>query len=402
MSQILDKEQLKQPAEINLDLRAQRLADAPRSVALLESLLESLADGVFALDRHQGVIYWSPSLERLTGRDAVATVGKPAGLVLGKLAAKIRTISDGTVNGLLSAAPVPIPVKLTVIQAYGVGGVRVGKVCAVSDLREQWRQRNQNLQSQALANLGHSVACAVHQIRNPLGASLGFSDLLARDLKETESAPLLEKIREGLGEIDRRIGEILSYARPKPLLYEKVDLSVLIEGVIESISARFPDAPAFEVSLPPGIAMDCDPSQLRQAIENLMVNAVEAAGDNGRIKLVLQSKTETDGVVNESGNLRILIRNTGTLAEPNLLTDMFEAFESSKTGGTGLGLPLAKRIIQMHRGDIEAINAGGWTTFVLTLPQELTETSQEKTPPELDRKLLERIGRIRHKIDHAA
>jgi two-component system, NtrC family, sensor histidine kinase AtoS len=402
MSPILNNELARPSERVSLDLRSGPSADEPRSVALLESLLESLADGVFALDRHQGVIYWSPSLQRLTGRDATAAAGKPALTVLGELAGKISTISDGTVTGLLAAAPVPIPVKVTVIQAYGAGGIRVGKVCAISDLREQWRQQNQSLRTRALANLGHSVACAVHQIRNPLGASLGFSDLLARDLAGTESAPLLGKIREGLGEIDRRIGEILSYARPKPLLYEKVNLSELITTVVESINARFPDAAPVEVSTPDGVTMDCDPAQIQQALENLLVNAVEAAGDEGRTKIVLQGADPTSQRETDRREIRLLIRNTGTLTEPNLLGDMFEAFESTKNGGTGLGLPLAKRIIQMHRGDIEAISAGGWTTFVLTLPPEVSEIDAEKTSPELDRKLLERIGKIKNRINTAA
>jgi len=368
--------------------------DAP-SIVLLETLLESLADGVFAFDRNGRIIYWSPSLERLTGRDAASAMDQPASRVLGKITSKIADSGNQTISGLITTGPESLPVRITVVQALGAGGVRLGKVCAVTDMRGEWNARAVNIQSQALANLGKSVSWAVHQIRNPLGASLGFTDLLARDLANSKSAPLLNKVREGLREIDHRIGEILSYARPKPMLFEENDLAAMIRQVVETIDARFPDHQNIEVSSPLKLSLVCDCRQLVHALENLIVNAIEAAGQDGRVQVVLQStglpgeETRMCLTGNHPATVRLLIRNSKSTTDPDLIANMFEPFASSKTGGTGLGLPLAKRIVQMHLGDIEAVSAGGWTTFVLTLPREIT--AERKVKSSVAEEVLERM-----------
>ncbi len=366
--------------------------DVP-SIALLETLLESLADGVFAHDRQGRIIYWSPSLERLTGRDADSAMGRKTEQIVGKIAAKIAASDNGTVSGLITTGPESLPVRITVVQVPGASGVRMGKVCAVTDMRGEWNARAVNIQSQALANLGGSVAWAVHQIRNPLGASLGFTDLLARDLAESESAPLLEKVREGLREIDHRIGEILSYARPKPLQFEETDLVSLITSVVEATNARFPDHQEIEVTSALKLMMVCDSMQLVHAVENLIVNAMEAAGSDGRVQVMLQSSAEIQGKSGSStardDSIRLLIRNSKSTDDPDLIANMFEPFASSKTGGTGLGLPMAKRIVQMHLGDIEVLSAGGWTTFVMTLPREIA--AGRKVETSIVEEVLERI-----------
>lgn len=358
---------------------ADPLGAARRSISFLETILESLCDGVLALDRRGRILYWSPSCERLTGIPAGAAAGREALEVLGTLGARLAEIDEGSVQDLLEVGQGQLPVGVTIVRATGPGGVCIGKVCAVTDMRGEWQERARRERLEALARLGKGVAWAVHQIRNPLGAAAGFTDLLERELQGASPAGLLEKVRESLREVERRIGEILTYVHPRPLQLVQTDLARLVARVAEDVKARFPKGPSVEAHLPGSLSLVADPEQLRQAIENLLVNASEAAGCGGRIVLLLQ-RGQPGPRLAEAGSVRLLIRNTGGDLSPKAPGALFEPFASTKMRGTGLGLPLAKRVVQAHGGEIEALSAGGWTTFVVTLPREAPIAARDGAP----------------------
>ncbi len=336
-----------------------------RTVVLLETLLERLADGVFVLDRRERVSYWSPSAQRLTGRKAEDVIGRRAETVLGGLARDLARVGEGDATGLLETPRGRLPVRVVVMKATGTGGVHLGRVCAVTDLQAVWMERAHRTRLERLATLGRSLASAVHQIRNPLGATMGFADLLERDLRGEPAHGLALRIRDGFAEINRRIDELLCYARPRPLQIEKVDLAELVAQVSGQVAARFPEGPRAQLELARKVCVQADPRQIGQAIENVWVNACEAAGTTGRVKVLLQggpAGTEAAETV------RLLVRNDGPGLAPAVLRSIFEPFETQKPGGTGLGLALARSIVTSHGGEIEAVSAGGWTTFVITLP----------------------------------
>ncbi len=340
------------------------LADDPARSTYLETLLQAMCEGVLALDRHRRVLYWSPSCERLTGRAAATAIGRKAAEVLGPLAARLEEVEEGTTEGFLQTAEERIPVRLRVVRVPGPSGISFGSVCAVTDLRATWQEHAARERESALAELGQGVAWAVHQIRNPLGAAAGFAELLERDLPDGDEGQLLAKIRECLAEVHRRVGDILSYARPGALAISETDLCSLLDSAVETVRARFTPGPKWGLDLPPAARVLADALALREAIENLLVNAAEASGAAGTVTLMLQSRTVA------GGGYRLLIRNTGGDLAPEKLDSLFEPFVSTKTGGSGLGLPLARRTVRAHGGDIQALSAGGSTTFVVTLPDE--------------------------------
>ena len=338
-----------------------------QTVILLETLLERLADGVFVLDRRDRINYWSPSAQRLTGRAARDVLGRPAEAALEGLSCELAALGEGETTGLLETPRGRLPVRVVVMKATGIGGVHLGRVCALTDLQAVWMERSQQVRLERLATLGRSLASAVHQIRNPLGAAMGFADLLERDLRGQAAHGLMLRIRDSFAEVNRRIDELLCYARPRPLHLEECELGQLVEQVRGQVQARFPGGPAAELELEPGVRAKVDPRQLRQALENIWVNACEAAGPGGAVKVLLQSgSARPPGRTVET--IRLLVRNNGPALDPQVLRSMFEPFQSQKAGGTGLGLSLARSIVTSHGGELEAVSAGGWTTFVITLP----------------------------------
>lgn len=350
------------PAALSLEAADQQ------TVALLETLLERLADGVFVLDRKARFLYWSPSAERLTGRAADDLVGQPAGEGLGTLAEQLNRLTKGEASGMLDTPGGRVPVRVIVMPATGAGGVHLGRVCAIISLQAVWMERAQQERLERLASVGRSVASAVHQIRNPLGATMGFADLLERDLRGQDPHDLVVRIQGGFTEVNRRIDELLCYVRPRPLHLAEADLGDLLSQIVQDVRARFPNGPSPVFQIAPPSTGVFDPRQVRQAVENLVVNAIEAAGPKGEVKILLNPGGAVSAP-DDAETFRLLVRNTGAELSPDRLREIFEPFASSKPGGTGLGLALARNIITGHGGEIEAVSAGGLTTFVLTLPR---------------------------------
>jgi signal transduction histidine kinase len=110
-----------------------------------------------------------------------------------------------------------------------------------------------------------------------------------------------------------------------------------------------------------------DESQLQQVFMNLLLNAVEAIGNNGELTITTEMVTDKNNV----RALKLSIRDTGMGITPENLTRMFEPFFTTKKNGTGLGLSITRRIVEEHRGTIEIQSeAGRGTTFILLLPAE--------------------------------
>lgn len=347
--------------------------DEHATTELLEQLLEHVSDGVLAVSRDGRISYWSATLVELTGWPAARVVGRPIEAWLPDCAAALRGSGPEKVTTRITTPRGELALELAIVHARGPAGLSLGRVAAVRDLRHAWDAHAAREQQLALSRLGQMVATAAHQLRNPLGACLGFLGLLEKDLAATSSAPLLARVREGLYEMDRRIGELLDYARPRPLEMRAFDLAALVREVASGAAARFAQGPVCETRAPARLRARGDAGQLRQALENLIVNAAQAAGAGGRVRVWLRRGRSASG----EPAARLLVRNTGTPLAPGELPQLFEPFVSRRPGGTGLGLPLARRVIAMHGGEIQALSAGGWTTFVATWPLDPSGDAKE-------------------------
>ncbi|MFH1144406.1 MAG: ATP-binding protein [Candidatus Eisenbacteria bacterium] len=358
-------------------------ASEREATALLERLLEHLTDGLFAVDRIGRVIYWSPSMERLAGRRAGEAMGRPAAALIGSFAAGILDPApphgrpgrprpaqsplngEASASGFIEGPAGPIPVRMTAVTASGPGEAFIARVCAVTDLSRAWRSRAEEERQASLAALGQAAATIAHQLRNPLGAALGFIDLARLEAGPGAASEYLSQARQGLLEIEQRIAGLMQFVRVRPLQLERVDLTALLASLAAEFQARYPRGPGCRVELPPRVRVTADPGQLRQAVENLLANAAEEAGTAGRVELILQVEAHR-----EREGVRLLVRNTGREIPASDLERIFEPFVTGKKEGTGLGLPLVRRIVAAHRGRITALSAGGWTTFVMRLPAD--------------------------------
>jgi len=221
----------------------------------------------------------------------------------------------------------------------------------------------QMMQSEKLAALGEMAASFVHGIRNPLGIILGSAETLKKGVLQPVQSEMIQFIGEESERINRMLTNFLEFAKPKPPVFQEVDLKDVLNRTLDwiSIPARKQrvevqrEYPGEKVLLP------VDPEQIREALVNLEMNALEAMPKGGTLRIVLNQKDNQD--------VMIRLSDTGAGIPPDLESKIFDPFFTTKEGGTGLGLSIVHSVVKNHGGTISvAGNDGEGTTFTLNLP----------------------------------
>jgi signal transduction histidine kinase len=223
------------------------------------------------------------------------------------------------------------------------------------------------LQAERFAAVTTLVAGLAHEIRNPLNAAQLQLDVLEarveRGQTDAESLlPVVATVREELRRLGNLLSDLLSFAKPPTLDLRRVDLNELLTELAELERTKADrSGVALELELEPAVGhLTLDLERIREAVANLVENAIEAAGQGGRIWLRSRA-------ADANGSVTVEVEDTG----PGFPDDaaVFDVFYSTKPEGTGLGLPIAHRTATDHGGTLQASIGGGRTRFVLTLPR---------------------------------
>lgn len=212
------------------------------------------------------------------------------------------------------------------------------------------------------------AAGIAHEVRNPLNALQINLSILEQELSEhipDKSSHVFEvvgKIANELRSLDNFVTEFLRYARPPRLKLEPVPVLPLLTDLATFVG---PECAAKGVAIAvssqrgPGTVV-ADGFQLKHAVLNLVLNALQSTPAGGSISI------ETGG---DADRLEIVVQDTGEGIAPEFLDRVFDAFFTTREGGTGLGLPIARRIVEGHGGTLEVQNrAGAGTVATLSLP----------------------------------
>jgi len=239
----------------------------------------------------------------------------------------------------------------------------------VDQLREsrdeiQRLHRTQMSRAEHLATLGELATGLAHEIRNPLAGIAGVIEIVGRDLPVTSPAKAVVKdVRLEIAQINHILTDLLHTARPHPPEIRKSDLNTTVEHAV-MLARQQAISKAIEIELkknPTLPEVEHDSDQIHQVLLNLLLNSIQAIDGRGKITVALDS--EEDDVV-------ISVTDTGRGISPEHLPNIFRPFYTTKGNGTGLGLSLAKRIVEEHNGHIDVTSSiGQGTNFVVTLPQ---------------------------------
>lgn len=238
--------------------------------------------------------------------------------------------------------------------------VAIGVILSFSDLTEVKRLQEEVELRERLTALGEMSAGIAHELRNPMGVISGYLNLLAKKA-DGSIRSVIKSIQEEIEGMNRIIGDMLSFARPASLNRARVDVADLLNGCINSVlAARGEDVGIrMELSLEKAEVF-VDEVLMKQALCNIIQNAVEAMPDGGRMSIEARAGTD----------VTITVQDTGMGIKKDKLKKIFLPFFTTKDKGTGLGLALAHKIILSHGGRIDVISEEGkGSTFRVVLPR---------------------------------
>jgi len=259
-------------------------------------------------------------------------------------------------------------IKIVVGAALSVLLLLVAFVYVVRLLRKTRRLEAEAQMADRLAYVGTLASGLAHEIRNPLNAMNMNLQMLEEELAAAsphpDAAALLESTKTEVRRLEVLVNDFLAYARPSAPRLESRDLNETVDGVVRFVRAELQQKgirieASFDASVP---SVEIDEAQIRQALLNILINAKDVLGPGGRIEVATAMQGPDDLIVR--------IRDTGPGIAPDVRGKIFEVFYSTRGGGTGLGLPIAQRIVESHGGWIEVESEPGQgATFILHLPR---------------------------------
>ena len=303
-----------------------------------------------------------------------------------------RSASIAADGGYVSSATLPLLVEGTPIGVlafnftapvnfdddYQALLVSVAQHCAQALDRARLYEAEQHARSEAeTANRlkDEFVSVVSHELRTPLNAMLGWTSMLqGGTLDAATSARALQSIQDNATRQVRLVEELLDFSRLKSgrmtLDIEPIDLRAMLRDVVESI-VPVAAANGLELDVPPvpDVRVRGDARRLEQVFLNLLANALKFTAKGGRVGIAAR-------VLDES--VEISVSDTGAGIDPEFLPHVFERFTQAdhtsgrRYGGVGLGLSIARELVEAHKGRItaESAGAGSGSTFVVTLPVE--------------------------------
>jgi PAS domain S-box-containing protein len=351
-----------------------RLMDALREKGdYLENILHNSADAIVVTDSQGRVRAWNEGARQLFGFDAGELLGRDEVVLVppeGKAdldAMNARLEQAGVVRGhecvRLAKDGRRLRVELTATLLRDKHGRPAGRSFIIRDVTDVRRLQQELLTSQSLAAVGELAATVAHEIKNPLAGISGAIQVLADgtaagDPRREIMGEILDQIRR----LDRTVRDLLEFARPATASKEPMDLGDSLRRAW-SLLSQAPGAKSVTLRLdvPKDLVIRADLQLLHQVWVNLFQNAIEAMPKGGEVSV---SARPTPLAV------EVEVQDGGAGIDPATLERIFKPFYTTKTRGTGLGLPITRKIIEAHGGRIRAESEPGKrTSFYVEIPR---------------------------------
>jgi signal transduction histidine kinase len=237
--------------------------------------------------------------------------------------------------------------------------------------------------SERLSAIGTLAAGLAHEIRNPLVSIRTFTQLLPERLDDPEFRSRFLDLT--LSEVDRicaLVSELLAFARPAPATLERMDLVGCVERLCLLLSSQARSRGVHLSMAEPGsdVTVVADEDQVKQVVMNVVLNAIQACIDGGRVQVSCYRVDQGD---NAAACIEVVDNGCGI--PDDALGRIFDPFFTTRSEGTGLGLSVAHRIVASHGGTIEVRSrVGHGSSFVIRFPIEASESDTATVAEQLE------------------
>ncbi len=348
--------------------------------AELESLLDSLHDGVLMVDLDEHITMVNGRGAQILALDPLEVIGKS----LTEVFPFQKDFTDPLLHSLHEGQPLrwvevvwlrsldtPIPLGVSTAPVRDPQDRSLGAVASFQNLTHTKQLERELSQTRTLAALGQMAATVAHEIRNPLGGIGGFARLLERDLRDDEKRrQLAERIIEGVGSLNKIVTNLLAYTKPMETQLRDLEIKPWLEELAVWCRTEAEGAATAELEITVEVeprlrTARFDPEKLRLVMLNLALNAIQAISGPGRI--VISARRAP-------GLLILGVEDSGAGIPPEAINEIFNPFFTTKENGTGLGLAIVRKIVELHGGNlfVESLPGTG-SRFDIHLPQPIQD-----------------------------
>jgi signal transduction histidine kinase len=355
------------------------VARAEASERLSDEIIAGLASGLLLVGEDRRVKSLNPAGRRLLGMPESGWTGD-----LDDLVATAPTLARVIEECMDSGQPVrrravriepredrPTHLGVTVspIRTEGEGGR--GAICLFTDLTDVVELEEQLRLKDGLAQVGELTAGIAHEFRNGLATIHGYARLLDLERLPADMRPYVTGIREETDTLGAVVRNFLNFAKPAELIFAWVDVRAIVERAAEDIRGEAREHGGQVMVTGEFVDVPGDEVLLRQALNNLVRNALEACVEAGITPhITLEGVTDTP-----SRLLRISVIDNGPGVDPRLAAKIFQPFVTTRARGTGLGLAVVQKIVVSHNGRVTLHpEPGGGARFTMTLPLAVEST----------------------------
>ena len=366
-------------------IKAEDLDKQPYTNEHMGSLVENAGDGIISISKDWTIMSMNQHAEDIFGYSKSEVIGQDIGIIapqdkitdekqllLDKVILNGQVIKDFETERIKKDGK-KIAANITISPIKDQSGSIIGASEIFRTLTEEDFMRKRVSQFQKLISLGKLAAETAHQVNSPLGAVMGRIQLVLKNLDKLDSEMLRKNLKQmmtGCDHIRTAIGSLLDYSR-RVVIKKQVDINSIIEDALIMMSPRLMmEKISVHKSLTENLPKILEiGGELIHVLVSIISNAIDAMDKGGRIEIT--TDIDKNSEINPGDRVRVTIIDTGQGISEQNIERIFTPFFTTKDKGkgTGLGLPIVKRIVNLHKGDIKVlskINEG--TSFILSFP----------------------------------
>jgi PAS domain S-box-containing protein len=334
----------------------------------LDQMMANLQDGVMLFTTDFRAVLVSASAERF--------VGRPRGEMLGSHPTEIFSAESRLGRAILQCFEDRNPVVQEEIELENgrriqisldfieERGERIGALLTLRDAESVHRIEDEIELSRRLAAIGRLTSGVAHEVKNPINAIVVHLEVLRQKLNQIDpdTRRHIDVIGSEIKRLDRVVQTLVDFTRPVDLRLSDLDLRKLVDEVVMLAS---PEAERHNVHFdrepsPDPLPVRVDADLVKQAILNIVINGVQAMQEGGNLHITMQREGES---------ARLTVRDEGPGIPAEIRDKIYNLYFTTKQGGSGIGLPMSYRVVQLHNGSLEFDSVEGrGATFVLRIP----------------------------------